>query len=131
MSAHAKLAAMTAARAAMTELLARIGMPDAPVEQEWRRAWGGDVEACYLRAQVPIADEPVNGATRVVAEIVAMCPLGEKAVVTGLSKHLDKDGWVDFSDLFRFDLPSGKGFMAPRTLARMVLAAMKKEEVGA
>jgi hypothetical protein len=126
MSAHAKLAAMTAARGAMTDLLARIGMPDAARDECWRFVSTAE-EAFEVRAQVLIADKPVNDSTQVVAVLIARCILGKKASVAGHSMHMDDEGFQNFCDYFRFDLSSGKGFMAPRTLARMVLSAMKKE----
>ena len=65
MSAHARLATIAAAQAAMADLLRRVGMPDAPTEGKWY--YSGRYVVC---ATVPICDEPVDlhpEVTRVVA----------------------------------------------------------------
>lgn len=126
MSAHAKLSAMAGARAAMVELLRRIGCPEA---EDTSRSWHY-TGSYQIRVRVPIADRPVNDATEVVAELVAECHPGRKAQVAATSQH-----WCDvgdgtracWPDNFRFQTPGGAGWMAPRALAPMILDAMKPE----
>lgn len=132
MSAHAKLAAMAATQAAMADLLRRIGQPDAAMEVEWvlEKGWVGepDVLMHKVRARVDIGDEPVNGAIRVVAELIAVCRVGAaKARVAAFSLHLADTDFSTWCNTFRFQTTGGKDFMAPRTLASMVLAAMAPE----
>lgn len=132
MSAHAKLAAMAAAQAAMADLLSRIGRPDAATKAEWvlEKGWGGDPDVLMhkVRARVSIGDAPVNGAIRVVAELIAVCRVGaSKARVSAFSIHLADTDFSTWCNAFRFQTTGGKDFMAPRTLAPMVLAAMAPE----
>lgn len=58
MSAHTRLATIAAAQAAMADLLARVGHPDAQTNLRFFETDG----TAQVRAYVPIADEPVNGA---------------------------------------------------------------------
>jgi hypothetical protein len=123
MSAHARLATIAAAQAAMADLLRRVGHPDAPTTSAWHYTGAYQVRAC-----VPIADQPVNCATEVVAELVAGFEPGRKAQVSATSQH-----WADvgdgtracWPDGFRFQTQAGAGWMTPRTLAALVLEAMK------
>lgn len=122
MSAHAKLAAIAGARAAMEELLRRIGLPDAKTKEAW--VWHG--RAFMVKVSVQLTDPPLNGADIVMADVQAYCVLGKRAKVCAIPEHTrrgEPEG-LRFRDQFRFMLSSGSLEMAPRTLAPMLLAAM-------
>lgn len=122
MSAHTRLATIAAAQAAMADLLALIGHPDAPTTLHFF----GDDGTAQFRAYVPIADEPENGANQVFAGLVAHAWAGKKAQVAGYAEHrLTQDGHsICWTNNFRFATPAGAAWMAPRTLAKLVLEAM-------
>lgn len=123
MSAHTRLATIAAAQAAMADLLARVGHPDAPeVSRGWHYLGG-----YQIRVRVPIADKPVNQATEVVAELIAECRPGQRAQVSATSQHWSDAGngmRACWPDGFRFQTPGGAGWMSVRTLAPMILDAM-------
>lgn len=119
MSAHARLATMAAARSAMSDLLRRIGRQD--LDPSAQACLQGGTATVWLR--VPIADQRVNGATQVDAQVFAICEPGKRAKMAAKSLHTDGETHC-WQDLFRFQTPSGSGVMAPRTLAPMLLDAM-------
>jgi hypothetical protein len=119
MSAHAQLKTMAAARAAMSELLRRLGRPDLETSVDF------DLQAGTATAwiRIPIRDELVNDATRVDAKVFAICEPGKRAKMATIALHTDGETHC-WQDIFRFQTPSGSGVMAPRTLAPMLLVAM-------
>lgn len=123
MSAHTHLATIAAAQAAMADLLARVGCPDTPTNLRFFEVDG----TAQVRAYVPIADEPVNGADQVLAGLVAEAQPGKKTRVAAYSEHRMTQGEYNacWCDNFRFTTPGGAAWMAPRTLAKLVLEAMK------
>lgn len=126
MSAHAKIQAMVQARQAMADVLARIGITDPATQSKWT-GWG----TYRVTAMVPIEEPPMPGAVDVFAQIQAICHPGwEKPMVCAVAYHraevLDGMDIYQGMDTDRFNTQGGKGWMSPRTLAKMLVPVLKK-----
>jgi hypothetical protein len=134
MSAHAKLAAATAAQAAMTKLLRRIGRENlmSDVVFECTNLLGGS----RYYVVFPIKDGPGH-----FAQVWSECNPGKPARVSAMLLSPVEGGapgcWRDIGGrdwwcrVKRLMTPCGFMQTSVDTMARLLLAAMKKEEVGA